>query len=313
MKDAKILEFTGEPPYFKQAETALKKLIEAEKELQRATVKADMALAKAKTTLRPLIDKAKKEGDRYERLKTKLEDTITGSNSNLKTQQLGFDRKGNKMNLQQQMNYHARQYHRMKRMLALDAAPSYLQSLRKYAEELSRVATKIHQMPDKLDYYDSLYSKAAPLLKKYKEDYKAMSPEERKALPESPASVAFSLSAYYTGIGRKEAIMTRKQAANASKGLKNLQAVVSKADPLITELKKITSQEVPKVNLSDPKAVAAAKKRVESVQNKLHALLNKARTYGKVEGASSIYDPMLNRMKAAGLFNSYFIRPGKYD
>lgn len=122
MKDAKILQFTGEPSYFKQAETALKNLIEADNELQRARVKADVALAKAKIALRPLIDKAKKEDGRYDQLKTKLENTLTAGNSNLKTSELGFDHRRNGMNLKQQMNYHARQYHALKRLLVADAA-----------------------------------------------------------------------------------------------------------------------------------------------------------------------------------------------
>lgn len=122
MKDAKIIQFTGEPFYFKQAETALKKLIEADNELQRARVKAYVALAKAKATLRPLIDKARKEEGRYDQLKTKLENTLTGSNSSLNTQELGFDHRRNKMSLKQQMAYHARQYHALRRLLVVDEA-----------------------------------------------------------------------------------------------------------------------------------------------------------------------------------------------
>lgn len=123
MKDAKIIQFTGEPSYFKQATTTLKKLTDAESELKRAQVKVDQALQTAQSKLRPLIAQAKRD-NRYDQLKSKLTDELTASNNtSTRLQDLGFDHKGAKMNtLKQQMNYHARQYHALRRLLVADAA-----------------------------------------------------------------------------------------------------------------------------------------------------------------------------------------------
>lgn len=123
MKDARILKFTGEPTYFKQATTVLKKLSEAEAEVKRAQVKADQAWQTAQAKLRPLIAQARRE-NRYDQLKSKLNHAlIVNNDTSTDLQALGFDHQGVKMNtLKQQMNYHARQYHTLRRLLVADAA-----------------------------------------------------------------------------------------------------------------------------------------------------------------------------------------------